>query len=534
MKTQSSERASASHSLSYPVKISVVTTLLYPRERPLECLRSWTHGQDFPPDDIEMIVVINGRRRHWENRLPEVLRPGDRTLYCNDSNEMALYDAGIRAARGEWILMTEPHVTAEPDCIRQLLDHSQAEELAGACARTMPCDERSPVARMEARMYLESAAAWSRPGEWRLITKRGVMFRKDAYLSVGGFDTDQLRFAETTLAAKLHQAGYPLGYAEAARIHHQNSTSLGELLHYIWEYRRQELRVLCEQPGLLGEDTCSSAFAGDPGLSGLTRALPGARRALLQAIWGVVAGLHAMEVWRLRWLLLRACLRVAIPASPVRIAPPLAAFYRFVRAGCAFYLAGKDDRRRYAAYQKLWQTLGDLSVATLPLKTVKTGGAATAAARTPSTRQVCMARLRPGEAAGFHGLENLGNRSFRWTSPIAVVRIPESEGKIKQLESVTWEILQARPLGPKAVCLFHGGRQFQGEEMPDGNGWLFKPQTPLDGSARKGAEYLVLICPPWVVPGSVDRRLLGLPVVGVSWQFGRSPPIAMPHIEPVI
>jgi len=61
-------------------------------------LRSWTHGQDFPPDDIEMIVVINGRRRRWENRLPEVLRPGDRTLYCNDSNEMALYDAGIRAA----------------------------------------------------------------------------------------------------------------------------------------------------------------------------------------------------------------------------------------------------------------------------------------------------------------------------------------------------------------------------------------------------------------------------------------------------
>src|SRR3979411_271544 len=98
--------------------VSVVTTLLFPRQRPLDCLTSWTSGQQFPPGQIELVIVANGRRPALEREVQSILRAEDRIINVDSKNERALYGAGARAARGAWLLFTEPHCLADPHCVR--------------------------------------------------------------------------------------------------------------------------------------------------------------------------------------------------------------------------------------------------------------------------------------------------------------------------------------------------------------------------------------------------------------------------------
>ncbi|HEY5744168.1 MAG TPA: hypothetical protein VIS99_16705, partial [Terrimicrobiaceae bacterium] len=243
--------------------VSVVTTLLFPRFRPLDCLVSWTLGQQFSDGPIELIVVANGRRRALERDVAGILRAQDKMVQLDSTNEMALYDAGARAASGTWLLFTEPHCLADAHCVRALTKYVFARGLAGACVRTLPTKERCRVARMEARMYLEDAKVWTQENDWRKFTKRGFLLRRSAYEEVGGFDASHLRFAEITIAAKLHRKGYRLGFVSEATIVHYNSTTLSELLGYVWEYRRMEQRFSRVFPDLLADRTGSG---GDPEL----------------------------------------------------------------------------------------------------------------------------------------------------------------------------------------------------------------------------------------------------------------------------
>jgi hypothetical protein len=218
--------------------VSVVTTLAFPRRRPVDCLRSWTSGQRFD-GEVELVVVSDARRPRLERRVQAALRPGDRLVRLPGADEIAQYELGARVARGDWLLFTEPHVEALPDCLAELFDHVRREDLAGACVRTLPQHDASRVARMESRMYHQDPAGWTRDGDWRTFTKRGVLVAREAYLDAGGVDPARQRFAETALAQRLRELGHRVGYAPRAGIRHQNSTHLAELLAYVWEYRRQ-------------------------------------------------------------------------------------------------------------------------------------------------------------------------------------------------------------------------------------------------------------------------------------------------------
>src|SRR5262249_49070431 len=154
--------------------------------------------------------------------------------------------------------------------------------------------------------------------------------------------------------------------------------------------------------------------------------------------------------------LLRTGLRLAIGPRLARVANQADMFGRFVWTWCAFHLAGKDEGKRYIAYRKIWQIFGDLSVATLAPDSVENafharGGGGVQA----EGGRLSMARLCSGEAAGFYRLEKLGGVAFRWTSPIAVVRISSPDLNFDWLESVTLELLDIRPLEAKSVFLYH-------------------------------------------------------------------------------
>lgn len=348
--------------------VSVIVTLEFTRERPLDCLASWTSGQVGIDGTIELIVVSSGRHPSLERKVAATLGPADRLLRVASDNLMALYDAGARAARGTWLLFTEPHVEASPDCIGALLDHTTAHGLAGACVRTLPQADRSRAGRMEARMYLEDIAGWTQDGDWRTFTKRGVLVSLEAYLDAGGLDAGRLWFAETALAQRLHERGHRVGYAPAATVRHQNSTDLRELLAYAWEYRRQELVAPDVAPRL------PLAVVAD------------ALR---------VAARHRHDgAWR---RLSAALVTAAAPSGVSRLLAGTHPAARSIVAWLIYHRPRQDDDRVYAAYRRLWQAVGDLAVAT--------------------------AR---GRSAGFHEPETWQGTPFRWTRPVATVALGES------------------------------------------------------------------------------------------------------------
>ncbi|MDX6699500.1 MAG: hypothetical protein QOE65_2897 [Solirubrobacteraceae bacterium] len=440
--------------------VSVVTTLTVPRRRVLHCLRSWTENQRVD-GDVELVVAVGDGRGRLGRRVRDALRPGDRVLRVHGANEMAQYDAAARAARGEWLLFTEPHVEALPGCVAELLDHVRAHGLAGACVHTLAQPEHSRAARMEARMFQSEAAEWTRDGDWRKFTKRGLLVSRAAYLDAGGLDGALGRFAETALARALHERGHRLGYAPGARVQHQNSTDLGELVTYVWDYRRQ-------------------AAAGDG--AALRMAAAGrdgapVERAVLDDALRVALARRGEPGWRALAGRL-AALRVALALGP-RAGRALGAWAPARRAAGAwlrFHHPLGDDERTYAAYRELWQTVGDLAAAT---------------------------RREGAGPWGLHEPESLDGTPFRWSDAVARLDV-DGPGP------VAIDHLGVRPVSPADVLVYRGASRLEpvaGECTPT--------RLVFDG-AGDATGPVTLVCPPLPTGDGPERRTLGLPIVAVS------------------
>jgi GT2 family glycosyltransferase len=224
-------------------ELSVVLTLVDHEGHAAECVESWTRAQDLPRERYELIAVASGREPEVEQLIRPLLGSSDRILEFPASQELALHDHGARAARGRWLLFTEAHTVAEPDCLSSLLGYLSANEprYAGACIRSFGDGGDNPVGRCEQRWYADGFREWSREGEWRKVTIRGFAIRRDAYLDVGGFEHRFGCFAETALAANLAERGYNLGCASDAAVKHYDATRIAPLLRYVREYREGEL-----------------------------------------------------------------------------------------------------------------------------------------------------------------------------------------------------------------------------------------------------------------------------------------------------
>jgi GT2 family glycosyltransferase len=440
--------------------VSVITTLTFPRRRPVDCLRSWTSGQRFD-GDIELVVVSDGRRPRLERRVRAALLPGDRLLRLGREDEMAQYDLGARVARGDWLLFTEPHVEALPDCLAELLEHVHRNDLAGACVRTLPQRDRSRVGRMEARMYQQEAAGWTRDGDWRTFTKRGVLVARAAYLDAGGLDPARQRFAETALAQRLRDLGHRVGYAPRAEIRHQNSTNLRELLAYVWEYRRQD-----------------QADADVAGSAGGCVDVAGARVApvVIRDALRIALARGRDPAWRaLVAPLLRLGPALVFRAAAGRWAAAWSPAMRCVAALVRFHRPLQEDERSYAAYNDLWRAVGDLAVAT---------------------------RARTASVWGFHEPESFHGTPFRWTGPIAALWV-EGPGP------VVLDMLEVRDIGPDDVLVYRGDVRLT-------------PVARASSASRvvfncvgDGRGPVTLVCPPLLGGDGRDPRSLGLPLVAV-------------------
>jgi len=472
--------------------VSVVFALPDHRGLAPACISSWVTGQTLPGAGFEVVVVADGAEPELELEIERRLRPGDRLLRRPPGHEIALYDAGVRAARGRWVLMTEPHCLAEPRCLEELLRMLEGSEYDGACLRStgMP---GNAVARMEERFFEEGFREWSRDGHWCKVVLRGFAVRRDAYEQVGGFQVGFRRFAEFLLAAQLHAAGKRIGYAPGASVRHLYTESLAELSPPVRDFAGGEAAFLMER----GDDPLARYFDRPPELSeassldrraGAAMALS-ALRALPRAPDGAAARAFALTAAR------GALTAVAGPAP--RLAAERARFHA-AEARCA--LLRPFPARLYPAFMDAYAQmvrLGRLEeLASRPPR---------AEPRTPVTR-IAFAEMPDTRLLGFHPVERAGDAEFRWTRAVARAALPLAAGE--------WELsLDSGGLRSDAdPAAWLDGRRLRATW----DGRRLRARVRI--RERRGDHELAVSCAPWRQwrQGSADRRELGLPLVALE------------------
>jgi len=127
--------------------------------------------------------------------------------------------------------------------------------------------------------------------------------------------------------------------------------------------------------------------------------------------------------------------------------------------------------------------------------------------------RVPVQRLVPDTLIGVHALEEHGGRLFRWTEPVALLRLPprEQEHEIR-IETAG---IRGDPLAV-VIAVVLNGRVLPRELLTsDADGNLII--RPASQSAAAGSD-LTLICSALAPAraGSSDTRLLGLPIVSIA------------------
>lgn len=240
--------------------LSVVIPLYDKRVSEEACLESWCRNQTLPRERYEVIVTSNGADPDADRRVEKFLTGPDRLVSSPGVNMAALYDLGCREARAPIIFVTELHCIAEDDCLEQVHSYlAENEDLAGACVKTYGgCP--NTFAKVEETLFDGYFKGWSSPESWMKVLLRGFAIRKNVYLDAGGFDPRYNRFADTLLGAKLHKAGYRLGYAEKARLEHFYSTSYRQFYTPVAETTADNCRYRLVNP----EDFADEYFGTHP------------------------------------------------------------------------------------------------------------------------------------------------------------------------------------------------------------------------------------------------------------------------------
>jgi predicted dehydrogenase len=483
------------------LSVSVVVPLQDHRGYALDCVRSWT-AQTIAQESFELLVMTDGSEPQLEQEVRRLLRPQDRMITEDDAHDSLLYDLGARAARSDLLLFTEPHCTAEPRALDELLRFLATSDYEGACLRSVGVST-TPLARMEERYFDAGFEEWSKEGHWCKVILRGFAVRRAAYEAAGGFDHAYGRFAEFVLGATLHAQGRRIGYAAGATVRHANATSLTHNRDAIVDFAAGEARYRREQDRAF----CERYFGPPP--EALERHLldaPAARSACSVAI----RNLGRRSVWRQPGAARGAAAAVG-RYGPTALLGPKPRLWRArvevasARARCLLWRV--DEERLLPAFIDGWNRLGSLT--RLEYEAERVG----------ETRPVVSAPLfeiedLPEERLlGFHQAEAHDGDAFRWSRGVASVVLPMAAPRRIRLLTVP-----ARP-GAAPLCqwVFIGGRRLPQRAVELGAEGM-TVDLRAAGLRPEGEQRLTFTCAPlsgaWA-PAD-DPRELGLPVRAIE------------------
>jgi hypothetical protein len=478
---------------------SVVIPLMDGRGEELECIRTWTHGQSLPRARYQVILVSGGDNPPFAQAAAELLSPQDRMVSASGPVH-ALYAAGADAAAGTYLFFTELHCEADPDCLQAMSQWLCAHpKAAGACVGSRNRN-LTPLAELEEAVIERLCREWTQPDHWRRVLVRGTALSRAAYFAVGGFDGELNYFADVALAARLHRAGFFIGFAPDAVVTHRNSTSYAMIRSvaagYALGLQRFALRdgaqwenyvsMPAEWRAALG-DTRGQAFR-DLGLfaKSLLAALRRPRRfaplwnACRASLGGRLLTAFAGRGWRSRLLTVRLLLH--------RLQLRMPKFLGLNRA---------------AIFQRIWELTNEQELLRLAEKTDH--HTAPLAVGVWGVKDI-----GPQTWRGVHGVEQENDTAFRWTEPVWRLQCAPMHQRAWELTATLHDASSAKRL----LAVFHNGRQLPAHALTL-DGARLRIRVPA-GRCEEVANDLLFVCEPFRPRrfGSTDQRDLGLAIAG--------------------
>jgi GT2 family glycosyltransferase len=213
------------------LRVSVVVAARDAADTLAECLKSLTN-QTLPAAEYEVIAVVDLRSADATETIARAsgarvvtLKPdvGDARFTAGSRN------AGIRAARGEWVALTDADCVASRGWLRALLraaDDAGDTTLLAVAGLTVGLDSISPAARfvditggLRADKHLAHPVyPWPPSGN--------VMYRRSALVEVGGYDERFVSYEQADLHLRLvREVGGATVVTDQALVFHRHRPS---------------------------------------------------------------------------------------------------------------------------------------------------------------------------------------------------------------------------------------------------------------------------------------------------------------------
>lgn len=476
--------------------ISVIVPLEYHRGQWERGWRAW-RAQTLDPCLYETILVV-------PPGFPETVQleahvgPNDRVVHAAASHDIGLCAIGAGQARGRYLFFTESHCWPEPDVLERCVGafDSHPEWSAFSCQSIRIAHNR--LSNAEADMYEGDIEQGLLQHPWRKVLDQCFVTRRDAYEACGGLRPELGHFAEWVLAANYFLLGQSIGYLPEARLHHYYVGRLDELsaftrdfvageMRYFSDPSQDAARELLEMPReWIGQGSRDGSLARKL-LRIATRdvLVPSRERSLRPAAL----------VGALRWVLpVLGGDRAARAHAASRV------WLAYVAANLG-RLAGSRSRlsvafRLYIAaliHQQRLQSLRDAR----PAHAAPPDG--------PGHQASGWDVFAPGNA-GFHPIEAVGSKRFRWSEPAAILRGWMPAG----LHRIRIECLPIRPLHGARMRVFVDGRPVPSQDVGCSSNAI---EVRLETRAAR-AVTLAWTCTRF--PATGDRRRLGLPVERIA------------------
>ena len=482
---------------------SVLVPLEDTRGEVAEHVRTWTHDQTLNRRRFQVVVASDGTDTEGEHALEEILSPHDALVRARGGNVVDLWNAAAARADGEWIVLTEAHCLGDPGCMAALSRAVERDPSLDAVSLDHGHHAENRAGVLCERWFRDLYAEWDR-ADWRHLNFVGVAVRRSTFEAVGGLDAELGLFCAPMFSARLHDRGARVGHVADATIVHVHNDTLRDHHGLSADYARGECLVRAAHDA----DYCERYFGYDGVWANRYGYRPEIARAiardLVDALGRAAVRGRADVPWVARELARR------LPATAAGTRPRTAAEAVAFRADeLAAERLPLPAAVRYASFLRAQAR----AVRLTRLRWLRDHVPAPDAP-TPRCGRWAVNELDDAALVGAHSLERGGGRTFRWTEPVALLRLEPPTGK----HELVLETAGMRgPPQSYVTGAYAGGRRVSRNRL---DGDETRLVVPLDGRGRwRGRAAGVTILSRPLDPrtlGAEDPRALGIPLFSVE------------------
>lgn len=482
------------------LRFSIIIPLEFHRGQVEACLQKWVHEQTYPREQYEIIAVgcSSSLDETTISYFKSLLSERDRLLLFDEPHDMALCAYGAKQAKGEILFFTESHCLPEPNLLL-IADESlnMHPEWAGFSGKSIRITSNR-LSVVEADMYEADIQYGMNEHPWRKILDQCFVVRAENYHHVGGLHPELGHFAEWHLAAQMHQYGYQIGYEPEAKVHHYYIGDIEELIEFTKDFARGEMKYHAE---FLEDETHS--YFGEP----LEWRDYQWQISLLPMVLKLAHHTHSKNALRQFdpreiFIRLKFYFGLIFPANKFKKLSFSYANFRFhYQRLLLIWLLHLQFRKTFLPPAFL-----ELIKATIHLERLRFTQSLEKKQSSPALKLISSLTWSPDNLPaypfwGFYAFEEWQGKKFRWSTPVAMIKIPLMLGQY-QLK-IEWLSVK----NTNNLILYINGKQVEG----------CRNDTTLTISFNVDSNfptYFALTCEPLI--SLKDKRMLGLPITSIS------------------